>query len=92
MSVYGLITGGSPYFETSTAPMDVNGMDELLQNPNFANRLSDFQIRFFIWIDGFTEISDKKGGMFCTLSPARISADRASNNINRKYLIFIIRP
>lgn len=58
-----------PYFETSTAPMDVKNLDQLVQNPAIAEKFSDFGVRFFVWIDGFTETVDKKGSMSCAVGP-----------------------
>ncbi len=56
-----------PYFETSTAPMDVKNLDRLVQNPAIARKFSDFHVRFFVWIDGFTETVDKSGSMSCAI-------------------------
>jgi hypothetical protein len=58
-----------PYFETSTAPMDVKNLDRLVQNPAIAEKFEDFRIRFFIWIDGSTETTDKKGSISCAIGP-----------------------
>ena len=58
-----------PYFETSTAPMDVRNLDKLVQNPAIAEKFADFQLRFFIWIDGSTETTDKKGSISCAVGP-----------------------
>lgn len=56
-----------PYFETSTAPMDVKNLDRLVQNPAIAGKFSEFRLRFFVWIDGFTETVDKSGSMSCAI-------------------------
>ncbi len=58
-----------PYFETSTAPMDVKNLDKLVQNPAIAEKFADFRLRFFIWIDGSTETTDKKGSISCAIGP-----------------------
>lgn len=58
-----------PYFETSTAPMDVRNLDRLVQNPDIVQKFSDFQLRYFVWIDGFTETVDKRGSMSCAVGP-----------------------
>jgi len=58
-----------PYFETSTAPMDVQKLDQLMQMPEVARRLNEFQIRYFVWIDGFTETTDSKGSISCAVGP-----------------------
>lgn len=58
-----------PYFETSTAPMDVKNLDKLVQNPAVAEKFAEFRLRFFIWIDGSTETTDKKGSISCAIGP-----------------------
>ena len=58
-----------PYFETSTAPMDVKNLDRLVQNPAIAEKFADFNLRYFIWIDGSTETTDKKGSISCAVGP-----------------------
>lgn len=58
-----------PYFETSTAPMDVKNLDRLVKNPAIAEKFSEFGLRFFIWIDGSTETTDKRGSISCAVGP-----------------------
>ncbi|MEX2353323.1 MAG: hypothetical protein WD709_03975 [Gammaproteobacteria bacterium] len=58
-----------PYFETSTAPMDVQKLDQLMQMPEVARKLNEFQIRYFVWIDGFTETTDSRGAISCSVGP-----------------------
>ncbi len=58
-----------PYFETSKAPMDVQNLDRLVQIPEVANKLNDFKVRYFVWIDGFTETTDSTGAISCTVAP-----------------------
>ena len=58
-----------PYFETSTAPMDVKNLDRLIQNPAIAEKFAEYRLRFFVWIDGSTETVDKKGSMSCAIGP-----------------------
>lgn len=59
-----------PYFETSKAPMDVKNLDTLIQIPEVAAKLNDFRIRYFVWIDGFTETTDSTGAISCTVAPS----------------------
>jgi len=58
-----------PYFETSTAPMDVKNLGALVKNPAIAKKFADFHLRFFVWIDGSTETTDKKGSISCAIGP-----------------------
>lgn len=59
-----------PYFEVSTAPMDVKNLDQLVQNPVIAQKFSEYNIRYFIWIDGYTERTGSSGSISCSISPA----------------------
>jgi len=59
-----------PYFEASTAPMDVKNLTNLVQNPAVARKFDDFKIRYFVWIDGSTERTDSSGSISCSFSPA----------------------
>ena len=59
-----------PYFETSTAPMDVKNLDNLIKIPAIAEKFDEFNIRYFIWIDGYTERTDSSGSISCSISPA----------------------
>ena len=58
-----------PYFETSTAPMDIKNLDILVQDPAIAEKFSNFHIRYFIWIEGFTETTEKSGSISCAVGP-----------------------
>ena len=58
-----------PYFETSTAPMDVRNLDKLVQNPSIAKKFNDFNVRYFVWIDGYTETTEKEGAITCGAGP-----------------------
>jgi hypothetical protein len=58
-----------PYFEASTAPMDVTRLDNLMQKPMFAKKVSDFHLRYFVWIDGYTETTDSSGSISCAVGP-----------------------
>ena len=59
-----------PYFEVSTAPMDVKNLDTLVKKPEIARKFSEFNIRYFIWIDGHTEKTDSSGSISCSITPA----------------------
>lgn len=58
-----------PWFEVSTAPMDVANLDRLMQNPAVSTKFGEFGIRYFVWIDGFTETTDSTGSVSCTIGP-----------------------
>ena len=58
-----------PYFEASTAPMDVRNLGNLVKNPAIARKLSDLNLRYFVWIDGHTETTDQSGSITCAIGP-----------------------
>ena len=58
-----------PYFETSTAPMDVRSLGKLAQIPVIADKFNDFNLRYFVWIDGATERTDSSGSVSCAVGP-----------------------
>ena len=58
-----------PYFETSKAPMDVQNLAALVTIPEVAQKLYDYRLRYFIWIDGFTETTERTGGLSCAAIP-----------------------
>ena len=59
-----------PYFEASTAPMDVKNLSKLVRNPAIARKFEDLKIRYFVWIDGSTERTGSSGSITCSISPA----------------------
>ncbi|MEM7468817.1 MAG: hypothetical protein AAF387_18265 [Pseudomonadota bacterium] len=58
-----------PWFEASTAPMDISGLDRLLENQVVAQKLDALNLRYFIWINGFTETTDSSGSLSCAVGP-----------------------
>lgn len=59
-----------PYFEASTAPMDVNRLVELVQQPTIHKKFTDYHIRYLIWIEGNTRTIDNSGAISCAGGPA----------------------
>ncbi|MBI2970077.1 MAG: hypothetical protein HYY36_05000 [Gammaproteobacteria bacterium] len=59
-----------PYFETSTAPTDVKNLEKLVRIPEIAHKFNEFGVRYFVWIDGYTETTNKAGSITCSFSPA----------------------
>ena len=58
-----------PWFEASTAPMDISGLDQLLDNKVVAQKLEQMNLRYFIWINGFTETTNSSGSLSCAVGP-----------------------
>ena len=58
-----------PYFESSTAPTDVKNLEKIVAVPEVAQKFNDFHVRYFVWIDGSTETTDKQGSITCSFGP-----------------------
>jgi len=58
-----------PHFETSTMPMNVKNLGRMVRNPFIAQKFSDFRIRYFVWVEGFTERTDSSGSVTCAVGP-----------------------
>ena len=58
-----------PWFEVSTAPMDVTNLTRLMHNAAVAAKFKEYHIRYLIWIDGFTETTDSAGSISCAVGP-----------------------
>ena len=63
------VDGMYPWFETSTAPMNVKRLQDLLTNDAVSRRIDEFGVRYVIWIDGSTEMTDSSGGVSCAVGP-----------------------
>jgi hypothetical protein len=58
-----------PWFEASTAPLDMSGLEKLLNNSAVVRKFEALNLRFFIWINGFTETTDSSGALSCAVGP-----------------------
>ncbi|MGE0387159.1 MAG: hypothetical protein AB7Q97_20745 [Gammaproteobacteria bacterium] len=58
-----------PWFESSTAPTDVRNLDKLMTNSALARKFAELRIRYFVWLDGYTETVDRKGSISCAVGP-----------------------
>ncbi len=63
------VDGMYPYFENSTAPININDLGELARIPAVIRKLQEFRVRYFIWIVGSTETTDASGSMSCAVGP-----------------------
>lgn len=54
-----------PWFEPSTAPLNVADFSELLDNPGVAERVSASGVRFIVWLDGSTDRVASGGSITC---------------------------
>jgi len=58
-----------PWFEPRTAPLKLRRMETLLSNPKVAEKISQMNVKYIIWVDGNTKITDSKGSISCSISP-----------------------
>jgi hypothetical protein len=54
-----------PWFEPSTAPLNMADFTELLDQPLIADRISDTGVRFVVWLDGSTDRVASGGSITC---------------------------
>lgn len=58
-----------PWFEPRTAPLKLARMKQILQEPMISDRIRSLGVRYMIWVDGNTEVTDRKGAMSCAIGP-----------------------
>lgn len=58
-----------PWFEPRTAPMRSTDMQVLMEQPQVAQKISEYGIRYIVWLDGQTETSNRVGSISCTVGP-----------------------
>lgn len=59
-----------PWFEPRTAPLRTADLGRLMAEQSVAERMTEFGVRYIVWVDGFTETRDRVGSISCTISPA----------------------
>ncbi len=58
-----------PWFEPRTAPLRTQDLERLMAEEQVALTMRDFGVRYIIWLDGFTETTDRQGSISCTIAP-----------------------
>ena len=58
-----------PWFEPRTAPLRTRDLERLMSEPVVADKMSEFGVRYMVWLDGFTETSGRTGTISCTVGP-----------------------
>ncbi|MGH8495573.1 MAG: hypothetical protein ACREVN_05510 [Gammaproteobacteria bacterium] len=58
-----------PWFEPRTAPLSVDTLPKLLDEPLIAEKLAETGVRYIVWVDGATETSEGAGSMTCAVGP-----------------------
>lgn len=64
------VDGMYPYFEAGTAPTSAETLAEYASDAPIRARMRALDVRYLVWIDGYTETVDGGGSMSCALSPA----------------------
>lgn len=64
------VDGMYPYFEAGTAPTSAEAMAEYASDAPIRARMREMDVRYLVWIDGFTQTVEGGGSMSCALSPA----------------------
>lgn len=58
-----------PWFEPRTAPLRTRDLEQLMTEDVVARKMGEFGIRYIVWVDGFTETTDRQGSISCTIGP-----------------------
>ena len=58
-----------PWFEARTAPLSPKKLKSVLDRPLLAQRVRDFNIRYFVWVEGSTERTGSAGSLTCSVGP-----------------------
>lgn len=54
-----------PWFEPSTAPLNISDLSELMNRPGVAERVGSTGVRFVVWLDGSTDRVASGGSITC---------------------------
>jgi hypothetical protein len=58
-----------PWFEPRTAPLRTRDLERLMTEVAVADRMTEFGVRYMVWLDGPTEQSNRGGSISCVVSP-----------------------
>ena len=58
-----------PWFEPRTAPLRTRDLEQLMTEDVVAAKMNEFGVRYIVWVDGFTETTDRAGSISCTIGP-----------------------
>lgn len=58
-----------PWFEPRTAPLRTRDLEKLMSEEVVAEKMTEFGVRYIVWLDGFTETTDRSGSISCTVGP-----------------------
>ena len=58
-----------PWFESRTAPLHPDKLRAVFDQPLVAQRMSELQIRYLVWVEGSTERTGSSGSISCSITP-----------------------
>ena len=58
-----------PYFEPRTAPRNTRDLERLMSEVVVADKMTEFGVRYMVWLDGTLEKSDRVGSISCAIGP-----------------------
>ena len=58
-----------PWFEPRTAPLRTSDLQVLMEEPLVAQKITEYGIRYIVWVDGQTETSNRMGSISCAVGP-----------------------
>lgn len=58
-----------PWFEPRTAPMRSEDLEQLMQQPLVTDKMSEYGVRYIVWLDGQTETTSRMGSISCAVGP-----------------------
>lgn len=58
-----------PWFEPRTAPLRSEDLQQLMAQPLVTEKMSEFGIRYIVWLDGQTETTSRMGSISCAVGP-----------------------
>ena len=58
-----------PFFEPRTAPMRTAHLKQLMEIDQAKQRMSEYGVKYIVWLDGLTQRSQQAGTIYCTIGP-----------------------
>ena len=62
-----------PWFEPRTAPVHAKDLYRLLEYERIAKIIDEFNVSYFVWVDGSTEVTRSSGQINCGITAAGVS-------------------
>lgn len=58
-----------PWFEPRTAPLRTSDLQTLMEESLVSDKISEYGIRYIVWLDGQTETTSRSGSISCAVGP-----------------------